>query len=190
MNMKRLHLRTNLIMMPILAVFLTGFFLPSAVSAATAKEIDASTDAALDNFKKSVNGANEFLAASKGVLVFPKVYKAGFWLGGEYGEGELRIDGKPVDYYSLTSGSLGLQFGAQAMTVMLVFIQDEALKKFRESQGWQAGVDGSVTVVDVGAGTKISSTTFDQPIIAFVFDQKGLMVNLSLQGSKFTKIKK
>jgi lipid-binding SYLF domain-containing protein len=182
---------------------ITRFFKKSLISAclmlllllavlkvAYATEILTNTDVALENFKKSINGASEFLAASKGVLVFPKVYKAGFWIGGEYGEGALLIDGKTSDYYSMASGSFGFQFGAQAKTVVLVFLQDAALKSFRESPGWQAGVDGSVTLVDVGVGQSIDSTTFQQPIIGFILDQKGLMVNLSLEGTKFTKITK
>jgi lipid-binding SYLF domain-containing protein len=182
---------------------ITRFFKKSLISAclmlllllavlkvADATEIYTNTDVALENFKKSINGAPELLEASKGVLVFPKVYKAGFWIGGEYGEGALLIGGKTSDYYSMASGSFGFQFGAQAMTVVLVFLQDAALKSFRESPGWQAGVDGSVTLVDVGIGQSIDSTTFQQPIIGFILDQKGLMVNLSLEGTKFTKITK
>jgi lipid-binding SYLF domain-containing protein len=88
----------------------------------------------------------------------------------------------------MASGSFGFQFGAQAKTVVLVFLQEEALKKFQLSDGWEAGVDGSVALVDVGVGQTINSATFQQPIIGFVIDQKGLMVNLSLEGTKFTKL--
>lgn len=181
-------INTRVFYKSLIAVCLMLLFLPAVLSAATAKEIDASTDAALDNFKKMVNGAPEFLAASKGILVFPKVYKAGFWIGGEYGEGSLRPTGKQSDYYSMASGSFGFQFGAQAKTVILIFLQEEALKKFQLSDGWEAGVDGSVALVDVGVGQTINSATFQQPIIGFVIDQKGLMVNLSLEGTKFTKL--
>lgn len=175
---------------PVLAAFLMLGFAPAALHAATAKEIDVSVDVAMENFMKDVKGAKEFLQASKAVLVFPKVYKAGFWIGGEYGEGALRIGGKTQDYYNIAAGSLGFQFGAQAKTVILVFLQDEALKKFRESPGWKAGVDGSVALVDVGVGQAIDSVTFKEPIIGFVIGQKGLMVNLTLEGTKITKIAK
>jgi lipid-binding SYLF domain-containing protein len=175
----------------LLAVCMMVFAAPSIAKADTAKEIDVSVDVALENFMKEVKGAKEFLQASKAVLVFPRVYKAGFfWLGGEYGEGALRIGGKTIDYYSVAAGALGPQLGAQAKTVILVFIQEEALKKFQESPGWEAGVDGSIAVVDVGVGQAINSTTFQQPIIGFVIGQKGLMANLTLEGTKFTKIKK
>jgi len=167
-----------------------GVFFASAAHAATAKEIDVSVDVALERFNTEVKGAKEFLKAAKGVLVFPSVYKAGFVIGGEYGEGALRIGGKTVDYYNTVAGSWGLQIGGQKKTVILVFMQDEALKKFRAASGWKAGVDGSVALITVGAGEAIDTTNIKDPIVGFVFDQKGLMANLTLEGSKYTKLKK
>lgn len=167
-----------------------GAFFASAAYAATAKEIDVSVDVALERFNTKVKGAKGFLKSAKGVLVFPSVYKAGFVFGGEYGEGALRIDGKTVDYYSTIAGSWGLQIGGQKKTVILVFMQDEALKKFRASSGWKAGVDGSVALITVGAGEAVDTTNIKDPIVGFVFDQKGLMANLTLEGSKYTKLKK
>ena len=160
-------------------------------NAATAKELDVSVDVALDNFVKQVKGGTEFLASAKGVLVFPNVYKAGlFWLGGEYGEGALRIGGKTVDYYNTAAGAFGPQLGAQKKTLILVFMQTEALNKFRQSPGWEIGVDGSVALINVGVGDSINSTTIKEPIVAFVFNQKGLMGNITLEGAKFSKLKK
>jgi len=167
-----------------------GCILAKNSYAATAKEIDVSVDVALERFQKEVPGANEFLKSAKGVLVFPSVYKAGFVVGGEYGEGALRIDGKTVDYYSTVAGSWGLQLGAQKKTVILVFMQNEALKKFRNSQGWKAGVDGSVALITVGVEGSIDTTKIKDPIVGFVFGQKGLMYNLTLEGSKYTKLEK
>lgn len=158
--------------------------------AASAREIDVSVDVALENFNKEIKGGKEFLKAAKGVLVFPGVYKAGFGIGGEYGEGALRINGKTVDYYNTAAGSFGFQLGAQKKTVILVFIQQDALKKFRDSSGWKAGVDGSVALVTVGAGGAIDTKNITDPIVGFVFGQKGLMYNLTLEGSKFTRLKK
>ena len=167
-----------------------GCILAKHSYAATAKEIDVSVDVALERFQKEVSGANEFLQSAKGVLVFPSVYKAGFVVGGEYGEGALRIDGKTVDYYSTVAGSWGLQLGAQKKTVILVFMQNEALKKFRNSEGWKAGVDGSVALITVGVEGSIDTTKIKDPIVGFVFGQKGLMYNLTLEGSKYTKLEK
>lgn len=158
--------------------------------AASAREIDVSVDVALERFQNEVKGSKEFLKGAKGVLVFPKVVKAGFGIGGEYGEGALRIRGKTVEYYSTASGSIGLQFGAQTKTIILVFMQNKALEKFRNSSGWEAGVDGSVALVTVGVGGSIDSTNIRDPIVGFVFSNKGLMYNLTLEGSKYSKLKK
>lgn len=158
--------------------------------AATAKEIDVSVDVALERFHNEVKGGKEFLKSAKGVLVFPGVFKAGIGIGGEYGEGALRINGKTVDYYNTAAASIGFQLGAQKKAVILVFMADEALKKFRDSSGFEVGVDGSVALVELGAGGSIDTTNIKSPIIAFIFGQKGLMYNLTLEGSKYTKIKK
>src|SRR5512139_2292334 len=160
-----------------------------AAHAASAAEIDRDVDHALQEFRK-IEGADAYLGIAKGVLVFPKVYKAGFGLGGEYGEGALRVDGKTVDYYSTAAASIGLQLGAEAKTVVVLFTDEAALDKFRKSEGWKVGVDGSVAMIDVGVGKAIDTTTIKDPVVGFVFGQKGLMANLTLEGAKFTKLKK
>ena len=167
-----------------------GFVSTVTTHAKTAKEIDSNVDASFDRFRKEVKGAEEFLKSAKGVLLIPGVIKGGFVIGGEYGEGALRIGGKTVDYYSTVSGSYGFQLGGQKKDVILVFMQEEALKKFRESSGWKAGIDGSVALVNLGAEASIDTTKIKEPIVGFVFGQKGLMYNLTLEGSKFTKLKK
>jgi lipid-binding SYLF domain-containing protein len=165
-------------------------WLSSSALAASAKEIDAGVDEAIVKFEKEVKGGKSFLDSSKGVLVFPRVLKGGAGFGGEYGEGALRIAGKTVDYYSMLQGSFGLQLGGEIKTVYLVFLDEAALKGFRESEGWKAGVDGSVSLVTLGAGGTIDTQNMKDPIVAFVLGQKGLMYNLSLEGTKFTKQKK
>jgi len=124
------------------------------------------------------------------VLVFPSVVKAGIGLGGEYGEGALLIDGKTADYYSTASASIGLQLGIQKKSIVIIFMEDDALKGFRSKSGWKAGVDASIAVVAVGAGGAADTTRYQQPILGFIFGQKGLMYNVSLEGSKFTKLNK
>lgn len=171
-------------------IVLTAGWLADQAGAATAREIDVSVDVALEEFQKQVGGGKEFLESSKGVLVLPKVLKAGVGFGGEYGEGALRIAGKTEDYYNIASASFGFQFGGQIKTVILVFMEEEALYKFRTSEGWKAGVDGSVALVTLGAGGSIDTTKIKDPIVGFVFSQKGLMYNLTLEGSKFTKMHK
>jgi len=164
--------------------------LSSLVSAETMREIDVGVDVALERFHKEVAGSKDLLKKSKGVLVFPTVYKAGFGVGGEYGEGSLRIGGKTVDYYNTMAASIGFQFGAQAKTVILVFMKDKALEQFRNSDGWKAGVDGSVALITLGVGDSLDTVNVKDPIVGFVFGQKGLMYNLTLEGSKFTKLDK
>jgi len=156
--------------------------------AKSAQEIDVGVDVTLDEFKKDIRGGEEFLNSAKGVLVFPEVIKAGFVVGGTYGEGALRIGGKTVDYYSTAAASFGLLAGAQSVRIIIVFMQEDALQKFQASQGWEAGVDGSVTLVDIGAAGTLDTTTIKDPIVGFVFGNKGLMADLSLTGSKYTKI--
>jgi lipid-binding SYLF domain-containing protein len=177
-----------IVMFIVLSLTIGTFLQPGTSYAASAKEIDVKVDVALERFHTDIKGGKEFLATSKGVLVFPSVLKAGIGIGGEYGEGALRIKGKTVDYYSTAAASIGFQLGAQSKTVILVFMQDGALKNFRGSSGWEAGVDGSVALIEVGAGGAIDTTTIKNPIIGFVFGNKGLMYNLTLEGSKYTKI--
>ena len=170
-------------------VLLSGWLSGPAL-AASAKEIDTGADEAIVMFEKEVNNGKSFLQSSKGVMVFPTVIKGGAGFGGEYGEGALRIGGKTVDYYSTLQGSFGLQLGGEVKTVFVVFLEEGALKRFREGEGWKAGVDGSVSLVTLGAGGGIDTHNLKDPIVGFVLGQKGLMYNLTFEGSKFTKLKK
>jgi lipid-binding SYLF domain-containing protein len=137
-----------------------------------------------------VNGGKEFLAKAKAVLVIPNVTKAGFFIGGEYGEGALRVGKKTKGYYNLIEGSYGFTFGAEKMDVVIAFMTEDALKGFEKVKGWEVGVDGNVALINVGGGKRIDTTTLRDPIVGFVFDAKGLMVDISLKGAKFTKITK
>lgn len=165
-------------------------FLYSNMQAKTAKEIDAGADAAVERFYKQVNGAGGFAQKSKAMLVMPNVFKGAFVVGGEYGEGALRISGKTVDYYNLISGSFGFQIGGEAKDIILLFMNTNVLKKFRESKGWEAGVDGNVALITVGTGERFDTKTVNEEILCFVFDAKGLMADISLKGAKFTKLNK
>ncbi|HOD36774.1 MAG TPA: YSC84-related protein [Syntrophales bacterium] len=158
--------------------------------AATAREIDVSVDVSLDRFQKEVKGAQAFIKSAKGLLILPKVIKGGFFVGGEYGEGALRIGGKSVAYYNIASASFGLTFGGQQKDIIIAFMTDEALNKFRRSENWEAGVDGNIAVLDVGVGAEITTETIKDPIVGFVFGLKGLMADASFKGSKITKLKK
>lgn len=160
----------------------------NTAEAASATEINIKVDSALKRFRTEVSGGGEFLKRAQGVLVFPSVIKAGIGIGGEYGEGALRIGGRSVEYYSTAAASIGFQLGAQSKTVILVFLEKDALTRFRKSDGWKVGVDGSVAFVKWGEGGDINTIDIQDPIVGFVFNNKGLMYNLTLEGSKFTKI--
>ncbi|HEU5300057.1 MAG TPA: YSC84-related protein [bacterium] len=167
--------------------------LSSRAEARTAQEINAGADAALTRFTQQVKGGSRLLARAQGVLVFPGVIKAGAGVGAEFGEGALRVRGRSVAYYSFSSASVGLQFGIQKKDIIIIFLSADALRRFRAkgpNEGWQVGVDGSVVLVDVGAGASIDSEKVNQPIVGFVVGQKGLMFNLTLEGSKITKLNK
>ena len=171
------------------AILLATF--PAGVSfAKSALEIDTSVDVCLERFYKQVKGAKEFARTAKGLLVMPNVVKAGFFVGGQYGEGALRVEGKTEGYYNLVAGSYGLTFGGQSQDIIIAFMTEEALKQFRESQGWEAGVNANVAVIEVGTGGDFSTTTVRDPVVGFVFDTKGLMADISLKGAKFTKLDK
>jgi lipid-binding SYLF domain-containing protein len=176
--------------LPVVILFFLCISIATSANAKTANEINASVNAALNRFYKQVGGAKEFMAQAKAVLVMPNVTKAGFFAGGQYGEGALRIGGKTAGYYNLVAGSFGFTFGAQKMDIIIAFMTDEALHGFRKVDGWEIGIDGNVALITIGAGTRLDTTTARDPIVGFVFDAKGLMADLSLKGAKFTRIKK
>ncbi len=161
-----------------------------SVLAASAAKLDRESDKALQVFQDDVNGAHVFLNQAAGYLIFPRVIKVGIGLGAETGEGVLRVGGQSVDYYRTTAGSIGLQLGAQAKSIVIAFMTKESLQKFRDSSGWKIGVDGSVALIDLGAGKTIDSTNIKDPVVGFIFGSKGLMYNLTLEGSKISKLDK
>ena len=158
--------------------------------AASALEIDAKVNEVLARFYMDVASAKELSTKAQGILTFPSVVKAGFGIGGEFGEGALRINDKTVDYYSTVAASIGFQFGVQSRAVILMFMTDDALTNFRSGDGWEVGVDVSVALVTIGASGTIDTTNIKEPVIGFIFGEKGLMYNLSLEGSKITRLQK
>lgn len=154
--------------------------------------LDAKISESLKTFNTEITGGADFLAQSKGYLVFPDVIKAGFVVGGEYGEGVLIDNNTSIEkeYYSMTSASIGFQAGAQKTTYVIVFTTAQMLNNFRVSNGIEGSIDGSVAVAKWGKGKDIGSLSFEKPIIMFALNQKGLMYNLNVKGTKFQKIKK
>ncbi len=176
------------------AGFVLGFIalslLATAAGAATPDKLNRDADRALQVFKEQISGADLFLDQAAGYLVFPRVIKVGVGIGAETGEGVLRVGGSTIAYYRTTGGSIGFQLGAQAKSIVIAFLTRDALDKFRKSSGWKVGVDGSVALIDIGAGKTIDSDNIRDPVVGFIFGSRGLMYNLTLEGSKFTKLDK
>jgi lipid-binding SYLF domain-containing protein len=172
-----------------LAIAILGLFSHNAY-AKTAAEIDADANQTLKRFYKEVDGATELASSAKALLVMSGVTKAGFLVGGEYGQGALRIGGKTQGYYNLVAGSYGFTFGVEQMDIIIAFMTEEALNEFENVAGWEVGVTGNVAIIDVGGGKRLDTTSLKDPVVAFVFEPQGLMVDVSLKGAKFTKIKK
>jgi len=174
----------------IVAVVSSMLLISGVAWAWSASKIDREVAATTELFKEEINGAEVFLNTAAGYLVFPRVIKAGLGFGAETGEGALIVGGQTKDYYRTTAGSFGLQAGAQAKSVVIAFMTPEALEKFRNSSGWKAGVDGSVALIDLGVGKAIDTDNVRDPVVGFILSSKGLMYNLTLEGSKFTKLDK
>lgn len=156
----------------------------------TANKIDQESDDALEIFKEQVDGGEIFLTQAAGYLIFPRALRAGLGLGAETGEGALRVGGNTVDYMRISSGSIGFQAGAQARAIVIAFMTQSALDQFRNSNGWRAGIDGSVALIDIGGGKTIDTQNVRDPIVGFIFGSSGLMANLTLEGTRFTRINK
>jgi lipid-binding SYLF domain-containing protein len=153
------------------------------------QKTDADADATLSRLMSTVGGSREVIAKARGVLVFPSVVSAGLGIGGEYGEGVLQVGNFVEDYYSIASVSVGLQIGAQSKALVFLFMTQDSLDKFRRSQGWSVGADASVAVLRVGANGALDLTSVNAPVVAFVMTNAGLMANLTLEGTKITRLK-
>ena len=160
----------------------------AADAAARKREIDAAATRALDDLYQQVRGSREMVARSSGALVFPNFVSAGLGIGGSYGQGALRQRGATTGYYSMGGGSIGLIAGAQSRAVFILFMTQDALRKFEASDGWTAGVDASVAVIDAGADAQVTTATARQPVVGYVLTNKGLMANLSLEGTKISRL--
>jgi lipid-binding SYLF domain-containing protein len=161
-----------------------AMFFPVIAQAESTAVTNTKVDETIALFKEEVNGADVFLNSSAGYLVFPRVIKIGIGIGGETGEGALRIGGKTAGFYRTSSGSIGFQLGAQAKSIVIAFMTQDSLDKFLNSEGWKIGVDGSVALIDLGAGKTIDTHNIKDPVVGFIFGSKGLMYNLTLEGSK------
>jgi len=182
--------RSTLLSMLALLLFMFNFAAMPVANAASAIEIDAKVQSTLTTFYSEVKYGKALVKKAAAILVFPEVFKAGVGIGGEYGEGAMLQKGKTTAYYNIAAASIGFQFGAQVKSQIIMFMTKDALKGFKSEKGWKVGVDGSVAVITLGAAANLDTNTIRDPIIGFIFSNKGLMYNLTFEGSKITRIER
>lgn len=165
-----------------------GLLAPRLTMAADA-QIEKDARAALNSLYAGSPGAKALGAKARGVLAFPKVVKAGLVVGGQGGDGVLLVNDKVVDHYNTAAVSVGLQAGAQHFGYVLFFMSDKVLNDFRNSKNFEIGVGPNIVIIDAGAAKDLNTETAKADVYAMIFDQKGLMAGIGLQGSKITKLK-
>jgi len=184
-------MRTNkLLLSAILAIATATISTLSAglALAASASEIDRSATQALSMLYATTPGARALADKSKAILIFPSIVKGGFIVAGQLGDGALRKRGRTVGYYRSIAASYGFQAGAQSFGYVLFFMDEASLAYLNKSGGWELGTGPSLVVLDKGFGKNLSTTTLQKGVYAFIFNQKGLMGGIGIQGSKITKI--
>jgi lipid-binding SYLF domain-containing protein len=177
--------RRALLAGPILAVC-GAAMLPRAARAESSYAINQDVDAALSNLYDSTPAAVKLSTKAEGILVFPRIVKAGFLFGGEFGFGALRQDGQSTGYYNIAAASYGLQIGIQSFGEALFLMNGKAMTFLNSQGGWQVGVGPSVVVMDQGMARSFTTATELEDVYAFVFGQEGLMAGMGVQGSKIT----
>jgi lipid-binding SYLF domain-containing protein len=191
MRMKENNKSRTVVVFTVLMLVSAGFstWWAEFAAAASTKEIDKKATQALATLYKTTPGAKDLASKAKAVLIFPDIVKAGFMVGGQFGDGALRKGGKTVAYYRSLAGSFGFQAGGQTFGYVLFFMDDASLKYLDQSDGWEVGTGPSLVVLDEGFGKSLSTTTLQSGVYAFIFNQKGLMGGVGIQGTKITKIK-
>ena len=170
------------------AMVSVGVLFAAPAGAETAAEIDAGVEAARDKCAADVPGCETAAEKAQGMLVFPKVTKGAIGVGGSYGEGALIVDDRTAGHYSTAAASIGLQLGGETFSQIIMFMTPQALESFRSSSGWEVGANAKVTMIDQGKAADINAIIAESPVIAFVFGQQGLMGDLSVEGTKITKL--
>ncbi|MCF6244983.1 MAG: hypothetical protein L3J43_08085 [Sulfurovum sp.] len=157
--------------------------------AETKSEIDSDANKAINMFIDENKGGDAFLVKSKAFLVFPDIKEAGFFVGGKYGEGVLRVGRNTKAYYSIKSASVGMQMGAQKYAMIIAFTSDAALNKFLLDDDWKTDVDGKIAMAEWNSKEELDEIDFDDDMVAFVFDSTGIMGSFTMEGTKFERIK-
>jgi lipid-binding SYLF domain-containing protein len=171
-----------------LAVLTVNPWSTGVALAASAREIDSSVTRILTTLYQKKPDAKVLADKAVAVLVFPSIIKGGFIIGGQFGDGALRKHGQTVAYYRSVAASYGFQAGVQTFGYVLFFMDEASVQYLDKSDGWEIGTGPSLVVLDEGFGKSMSSTTLQKGVYAFIFNQKGLMAGVGIQGSKITKI--
>jgi len=182
--------RTGALRGALLLIAVTAWLGVPVALAASRQELQKDASRALANLTAQNSAAKLLKEKARAILVFPNIVKAGFMFGGQLGEGVLYKNGKVAGYYNSVAGSYGFQAGLQVYGYALFFMNDAALAYLDRSDGWEVGVGPSIVVVDTGMGKSLTSTTITQDVYAFIFDQRGLMGGVGIQGSKISRISK
>lgn len=186
-----MNIQRNIVISLLMAVAAVLWFAAAGSAyAATADNLNEDANQALKTLYKTNPVAKDLSKNARAVLVFPNIVKAGLVFGGSYGEGVLLKSGKAVDYYNSVTGSWGLQAGAQSYGYAVFLMKDTAVKYLEESRGWEIGVGPTVVVITEGVAKNMSSSTLKDDAYAFIFDQQGLMLGLSIEGTKISQIKR
>ena len=188
MKSKSENLRRLLVVALTLATLTFNALSAGVALGASASAIDRSATQSLTTLYKNTPGAKVLADKAVAVLVFPSIVKGGFIIAAQFGDGALRKNGKTVAYYRSLAASYGFQAGIQAFGYVLFFMDDESLQYLNNSGGWELGTGPSLVVLDAGFGKNLSTTTLQKGVYAFIFDQKGLMGGIGIQGSKITQI--
>ncbi len=163
--------------------------LTSTTMAKSAESIDKDANEAINKFIAENKGGDAFLVKAKAFLVFPDIKEAGMFIGGKYGEGVLRVQRTTKAYYSIKSASVGMQMGAQQYAMIIAFTSDAALNKFLLDDDWKTDVDGKIAIAEWNSKEELDDIDFDDDMVAFVFDSKGMMGSFTMEGTKFERIK-
>jgi lipid-binding SYLF domain-containing protein len=180
--------RPALLTLVLLAILTLEISRPALSRGSSAREIDREAMQSLANLFANTPDAKVLADKAVAVLVFPRIVKGGFIIGGQFGDGALRKNGKSVAYYRSLAASYGFQAGIQAFGYVLFFMDDESVQYLNNSDGWELGVGPSLVVLDSGFGKNLSTTTLQKGVYAFIFDQTGIMAGMGIQGTKITKI--
>jgi lipid-binding SYLF domain-containing protein len=190
MRIKKVLPKRSLVLSSMLVIALALITTWSAGSAiaASASEIDRNATQALYTLYNDTPGARALANKAKAILVFPSIVKGGFIVAGQFGDGALRKRGRTVGYYRSVAASYGFQAGVQSFGYVLFFMDEASLRYLNKSDGWELGSGPSLVVLDKGFGKNLSTTTMQTGVYAFIFNQKGLMGGIGIQGAKITKI--